>query len=262
MLPELKGISKEKKKKTLYIYIILQLLVIISMFIQLYYHHYQNVLYCIITMILLMIPYIIDRKSKIMLPNTFEILLLLFILATTILGELCNFYITIAHWDTVLHTIHGFLCAGVGFSLVNILNHSNNTYTTLTAIFVVFVSVCFSMTIGVIWEFIEFSGDYFFKKDMQKDFIVQKISSVKLNENKENSPVIMDNINQTIIYSDNYKKKTVIKNGYLDLGIIDTMKDLFANFIGALLFCVLGFLYIKNKKHYLYAELFIPKLKE
>lgn len=262
MLQKIRNFFKQNQELKVTIYIILQLLVFISMMIQFYNHHYQNVFYCLITIILFIIPYTIDKKSPIILPNTLEIMIFLFIFSTTILGELCNFYVMIRHWDTILHTIHGFLCAAIGFSFINILNHSNKAYTTLTSIFVIFVSLCFSMTIGVFWEFFEFSGDYFFNKDMQKDFIVNKISSVKLNKDNDNIPVIIDNINQTIIYSNNYKSKVVIKGGYLDVGIIDTMKDLFANFIGAVLFSILEIFYIKNNKQYFYAGLFIPKLKE
>ena len=33
---------------------------------------------------------------------------------------------------------------------------------------------------------------------------------------------------------------------YLDVGIMDTMKDLFVNFIGAVVFSVFGYLYSRN----------------
>src|SRR5699024_4464462 len=105
----------------------------------------------------------------------------------------------------------------------------------MTPLFVALVAFCFSMTIGVLWEFFEFAADRYFNTDMQKDRIVEKIQSVELNKENKNDPIIIDDINKTIIYSDN-NKKTTIEGGYLDIGIIDTMKDLVVNFIGALVF--------------------------
>ena len=33
--------------------------------------------------------------------------------------------------------------------------------------------------------------------------------------------------------------------GYLDIGLLDTMNDLFVNFIGAVVFSVIGYFYVK-----------------
>ena len=123
------------------------------------------------------------------------------------------------------------------------------------------VSICFSMTIGILWEFAEFGIDKYLAKDMQKDRIVTKISSVTLNKEGKNIPVVIDNINKTVIYSDN-NQETVIKSGYLELGIIDTIKDLFVNFIGAIVFSIIGYLYIKNKEEYKLAEKLILSPKK
>ena len=121
------------------------------------------------------------------------------------------------------------------------------------------------MTVGVLWEFFEFGADSFLKTDMQKDRIVQSISSVSLHPEGKNIPVILNNIDRTVIYSHNSSSQsieTTIPNGYLDIGIIDTMKDLLVNFIGAIVFSILGFLYIKNRDNYKFARNFIPKVKD
>lgn len=262
MIRLIKVFFKGNDKKLIFTLASLYTLVIISMIIQLTMGNYQNVFYCILALILFLIPYIIDKKTVISLPNTLEIMILFFIFSTTILGEIRNFYTTFPHWDTMLHTLSGFLCAAIGFSLVNILNRSNRSFMHLSPIFVAFVAFCFSMTIGVLWEFVEFAGDKYLGKDMQKDEIVTKISSVKLNQKNENIPVKLDAINKTIIYSNHYQKTIVIKDGYLDIGLTDTMKDLFVNFIGAILFSILGFFYLKKQEGYKIAELFIPRLKE
>jgi len=155
-----------------------------------------------------------------------------------------------------LHTLNGFLCAGIGFSLVDLLNQ-NSKNIHLSPLYVVIVAFCFSMTIGVLWEFVEFTADSVVRTDMQKDKIVKNISSVEINQNSENVPIKVNDIEKTEIYSKG-GKITTIENGYLDIGIIDTMKDLFVNFIGAIVFSIMGYLYIKNRDKYKFAKNFIP----
>ena len=50
--------------------------------------------------------------------------------------------------------------------------------------------------------------------------------------------------------------------GYLDIGIIDTMKDLFVNFIGAVVFSITGFFYARSKgERRTPAQSFVPSKK-
>ena len=247
---------KQTNKRSIVVYLILRLLVIISMIFQILMSNFENVFMCVLALLLFTLPTIISERFKIGLPSLLEAIIYLFIFSTTILGEINNFYGMIPFWDTLLHTLNGFLCAGIGFSLVDLLNQ-NSKQISLSPIYVVVVAFCFSMTIGILWEFYEFTADTVFKTDMQKDRIVQSISSVELNPNKENIPIKVKEIEKTEIYLSN-GTVTTIENGYLDIGIIDTMKDLFVNFIGAIVFSVIGFLYIKNREKYKFTENFIP----
>ena len=247
---------RQTNRKSIAVYFILRILVLISMIFQILMGNFQNVLMCVLSLILFTIPTIISEKFKIGLPSLLEAIIYIFIFSSTILGEINNFYGIIPFWDTLLHTLNGFLCAGIGFSLVDILNQ-NSKKINLSPIYVVIVAFCFSMTIGILWEFYEFTSDSIFKTDMQKDRVVQSISSVELNVNKENVPIKVENIKETKIYTNDGKIIT-IENGYLDIGIIDTMKDLIVNFIGAVIFSVIGFLYVKNREKYKFTENFIP----
>ncbi len=260
---EIKNNSK-KKKKTLNIsvYFILRLLVIICMVAQSMHGNWNNVFLCILTLVLFTLPTIIAKTFSIKLPTTLEIIVYLFIFSAEILGEIQNFYGVFKHWDTMLHTLNGFICAAIGFSLIDILNRTESVHIKLTPVFVALVSFCFSMTIGVLWEFGEFAADRFLLKDMQKDRIIQTISSKEIGNKEENEKVVIKDINKTVIYSDNNEKTYTINGGYLDIGIIDTMKDLFVNFIGAVIFSILGLLYIKDRDEYNFAERFIPILKK
>ncbi len=251
------------KKRDITVYVVLRIMVIATMITQILRGNFENVFMCILTLILFLIPIFIDRKLHIKLPNTLEVMILLFIFSAEILGEVRNFYGTFKHWDTILHTINGFLCAAIGFSLIDILNRSNKFHTKMSPAFVALVAFCFSMTIGVLWEFFEFGMDCFFHMDMQKDRIVSTISSVALNDQKENVPILIENILYTKIYSlkGGELVETTVKNGYLDIGVIDTMKDLLVNFVGAIAFSIIGLLYIKDRDEYKFAEQFMPMMK-
>ena len=116
------------------------------------------------------------------------------------------------------------------------------------------------MTIGVLWEFFEYAADKFFMLDMQKDEIVTKISSVTLDETHSNKPVVIDDIAKTVLYNQDGVPIATIENGYLDIGINDTMKDLFVNFIGAVIFSIFGYFYLANedKKASSFIKNFVP----
>lgn len=256
--------NTKHKKRDITIYVILRFFVIVTLIAQLIRGNYENVFLCILTLILFTIPTIIDKKLNIALPNALESIILLFIFSAEILGEVQNFYGIFKGWDSILHTINGFLCAAIGFSLIDILNRSEKFHTKMTPAFVALVAFCFSMTIGVLWEFFEFGMDVTFKTDMQKDRIVQEISTVTLNPEGKNDPVEIRNITGTTIYyiENGENKEISVVDGFLDIGIRDTMKDLFVNFIGAVVFSILGLLYIKDRDEYKFAEKFMPRLKK
>ena len=187
------------------------------------------------------------------------------IFAAEILGEISSFYVRISFWDTMLHTINGFLCAAIGFALVDILNRSTRFRFQLSPLFLAVVAFCFSMTVGVVWEFFEFFMDQVFLLDMQKDFVVNTVSSAMLSPIDSAAPdIIRDIVDTVIITADGtqYHLSDFGIHGYLDIGIIDTMKDLIVNFIGAFVFSVIGFFYVKSRGRGRFAQRFIPTLRE
>ncbi|MFR2787798.1 MAG: hypothetical protein ACLTBX_03315 [Clostridia bacterium] len=254
---------KKYRKRDLTVYIVLRLLVILTIVIQAIRGNFENVFLCVLTLILFTIPSIIDKKLNIKLPNALEVIILLFIFSAEILGEIQNFYGIFKFWDTMLHTINGFLCAAIGFSMIDILNRSPRFHLKMSPLFVALVAFCFSMTIGILWEFFEYGSDIFFKTDMQKDRITSSIASVEINESRKNIPIKINNIEKEVIsyYENGELKQRVIERGHLDIGLKDTMKDLFVNFIGAVVFSIIGLLYIKNRDEYKFAENFIPTMK-
>ena len=229
-------------KSSFMVYFILRILVIVMMVLQLLNRNYENVFLCALTLLLLVIPSLVQITFKVELPTVLEIIILVFIFAAEILGEISEFYLMFPFWDTMLHTMNGFLAAAIGFSLVDLLNRSERTVFSLSPLFMAIVAFCFSMTIGVIWEFFEFGMDQIGGFDMQKDTVIHTISSVMLNPEGRNVPFAIRGITETAVNG-----QELGLGGYLDIGLIDTMEDLIVNFIGALVFSVIGFFYVKNR---------------
>ena len=259
--------GQEKKKHVFYqnkttvtVYLILRALIIAAMVRAIFLREYHNVFLCALSLILMILPSIIAKTLEIKLPSTLEIIILLFIFAAEMLGELNSFYVRIPHWDTLLHTINGFLCAAIGFALVDMLNRNERSSIQLSPMYLALVSFCFSMTVGVLWEFFEYAGDTFLGMDMQKDTIVTAINSVALDPTLTNTVVRVKDIADVIIVHSDGTQEALGLGGYLDIGINDTMKDLFVNFIGAVVFSIIGFFYVKEKGKGKVAPRFIPQV--
>jgi len=255
--------KKNKVRQRKIIHGILAVFVVLVMLRQFFMGNYNNVFVCVMTLVLFMIPSFVDRKLKIHLPLTLEAVIMFFIFAAEILGEIQSFYTIIPYWDTLLHTINGFMMAAIGFAMIDILNQDPHFHINMSPLFVAFVAFCFSMTIGVLWEFFEYTADRFFLTDMQKDWYVNNISSVLINPSGLNTPIVIKDITKTVINGtiNGVPQEWVIDNGYLDVGIIDTMKDLIVNCVGAVIFSIFGLIYIKNRGKSVVAASFIPQLK-
>ncbi len=242
------------------VYIVLRLAVIAVLIRCIIQNRWESVFVAFLALILFFIPPFVEKNFKIQLPTVLETLAFVFIFCAEILGEIEGFYVKYAFWDTMLHTVNGFMFAAFGFCLVDILNRSPKFKFQLSPVFLALTAFCFSMTIGVLWEFFEFSMDSLFNLDMQKDTIIYHFGSVNFDPTGGNSPQYIGEIIGSTIETADGRVYTV--NGYLDVGIVDTMKDLFVNFIGAVVFSVIGFFYIKKRGKGAIAKQFIPVLVE
>lgn len=239
------------------VYVVLRLIVVAELVLSILRGEYESAFICLLVLILFILPFFIQQNFGIQLPTTLEIIILLFIFAAEILGELEGYFITYPNWDTMLHTTTGFLCAATGFALIDILNRNSRIKFQLSPIYVALAAFCFSMTVGVLWEFFEFGMDRLFHLDMQKDTVVQSITSVMLDPTNSNTPITIDGIHSVAVNGNDLGF-----DGYLDIGLYDTMEDLFVNFIGAVTFSVIGYFYIKHRGKGKLARAFIPTLSE
>ena len=248
----------KENKATFIIFTILRVLIVVVMIRSIFIGNYEGVFTCILTLLLLLIPSFLKGALRISIPPLFESIIYLFIFSANILGELAHFYAHIPIWDTMLHTLNGFLFAAVGYSAVDLLNRSSKKIK-LSPLYLTLVAFCVSMTIGVLWEFFECGMDLFFGTDMQKDFIVTHIYSAEMNSEGQ-VPFVIENIVQTVITTAD--GATYIVEGYLDIGLLDTMKDLFVDFAGAFLFCTFGYFYAGHSDKGRIARQFIPRVEE
>ena len=247
----------EKRSVTL-VYILLRISVVLVMLAQIFNGNFENVFLCVLTLLLFTMPGLLERKLDITLPNTLQIIILLFIYAAEILGEIGAYYFTFPYWDTVLHTLNGFLCAAIGFSMLDILNRHSEARFHLSPLYLAIVAFCFSMTVGVIWEFFECTMDQLFFLDMQKDTVVNTIGSIMLDSTGGNTPYVLKNITDVIVVQADGTQTALGLGGYLDIGLLDTMEDLFVNFIGALTFSIIGYFYVRSRGKNKFAKRFIP----
>ena len=216
--------------------------------------YWENAFICLLVLFLFLLPSLLEKRLGVSFPSGLQIVILIHIFACEILGELGCYYVKYPHWDTITHTVWGFLCAAIGYALVDILNRNDSTHFHLSPAFLAVVAFCFSMTIGVLWEFFEFAADQLLLLDMQKDTVITRFSSVLLDVTSSNIPIQVNNIADVAVNGE-----SLGLNGYLDIGLFDTMEDLFVNSIGALVFSLIGYFRTKSENAKRIAESFIPR---
>ncbi len=246
--------QRRRVRRRLTIRGVLSLLIVLTFIRCAFMHRYENMFVCVLSLVLLAMPSLIEKQLAIDIPPVMEGIVYCFIYAAEILGEINSFYTIIPGWDTMLHTINGFLVAAVGFCLVDMFNRSERFTFRLSPLFLAIVAFCFSMTVGVLWEFFEFTADQILHTDMQKDYVVQEVNTVSLNPDGLNTVVHVP-IESVIVNGEDWTQEL---GGYLDIGLIDTMKDLQVNCIGAIAFSIIGFFYVKHRGRGKLAAALIP----
>ena len=257
---KLKKVQPYSNKTTLAVYLVLRGLIILIMVRAVLRGNYESVFLCALSLVLLILPSILQKRLYITLPSTLEVVILLFIFAAEILGELASFYVRVPNWDTMLHTVNGFLCAAVGFALVDMINRHERFSLKLSPVYLAIVAFCFSMTVGVLWEFFEFAADRFLGLDMQKNTVLTAIGSVALDPTMSNKVIRVKDIADVIVVHADGSQQALGLGGYLDIGLYDTMKDLFVNFVGAVVFSIIGYFYVKQEGKGKFASRFIPRV--
>lgn len=245
--------KKHHKEWVLFVYLALRILIVAAIIISILSQRWKGVLSCILALVLLLLPSVLERRMRLELPSVLETIILLMVFAAWVLGEAGDFYIHIPWWDTMLHTMNGFLCAAIGFALFDVLNQHPASKLQVNPAYLALMAFCFSMTVGVLWEIFEFGMDYFFRLDMQKDTVLTVISSVELDLSGKNEVITLADISTVAV---NGRELGI--GGYLDIGLYDTMEDLIVNFIGAVVCSFSGLIYVKKRKFNKFTHQFVP----
>ena len=258
-----KALLRKRKEEpaAFWTYVVLRFIVILLLIRCILRGDIESVFVCVLVLVIYLLPQFVENKLNIDIPTALEVIIFVFVFAAEILGELQSYFIKYSNWDTILHTSSGFLCAAVGFSLVDLLNRSDNVKVQLSPGYLAITAFCFSMTIGILWEFIELSADKLFLLDMQKDTIVNQISSVSLDPTNSNIPITVKDIQDVILVTGSGEVPLGL-GGFLDIGLYDTMEDLFVNFIGAVVFSVVAFFECKSEKRPLTTALALKRKKK
>lgn len=253
--------KKKEEPAAFWTYVVLRFIVILILIRCILRGDIESAFVCVLVLVIYLLPQFVENRLNIDIPTTLEVAIFVFVFAAEILGELQSYFIKYSNWDTILHTSSGFLCAAVGFSLVDLLNRSDNVKVQLSPGYLAITAFCFSMTIGILWELIEFSADRLFLLDMQKDTIVNQISSVSLDPTNSNISITVKGIKDVILVTDSGEQALGL-GGFLDIGLYDTMEDLFVNFVGAVVFSVAAFFECKSEKRPLTTALTLRRKKK
>lgn len=252
-----KRISENYSKTTMFTYLVTKMLTILILSKVVFTKELSDILLCIVVFFLLDLPFNVSHKLKIKIPNCLMVCSFIYLFFTQILGEVCHFYQLVPHWDSLVHFLNGFLSSSIGFSLIMLLN-SRKMVFKLSIPFVILTTVCFASTVGLIWEILEYGADNILKLDSQNDRYINEINTITLDPKKEGDIISIKNIGYTVLY-DKDSNVLIKLDGYLDIGLHDTMKDLIVNTLGTITFIFFEYLYMVNTKKYHFMENFIIK---
>lgn len=243
-------------------YGVLGSLVLIILIRQLMAKDYGHAILCAVALGLFFLPAILEKSMKAHMPAPLTVLLVLSIFGSAVLGEVEQYYLIYPYWDKVLHGVDGFVTAAIGLALLDALSGDSAFRFSSRPRCIAFCIFCISMTVGLVWEFVEFLCDLWLGSDMQKDILRQKLSTIWFTGDT-GTVTKMTDIQQTVIYGSVNGAETHwnITQGFLDIGLLDTMGDLLACGAGALLFVWISYGYLKHHKAAAGVRIWIPKMQ-
>lgn len=203
--------------------------------------HVKNLLYflsSLASLALVFLPYLVEHFLSCRISMDLKLAYWFLAIGGPVLGNVYRLYHYIRPWDKLLHMLSGFLVAAVGYALPDLFFKipPGKAFKCLFA-------VSLSVAVGGIWEIYEFILDVLFQMDMQNDTVIDGLSSYLLGAEKG-----------TIGTLENIQSVTVngepLHTGYIDIGLIDTMKDLIQCLIGSVA-CAIASIFQKSNSDFL-----------
>lgn len=183
----------------------------------------SSILLCLASFLLISAPGLLGKLLNFRLSTPVYTFFVLYAMGP-VLGCVHHLYYLTAWWDDLLHLCGGVVFAMFGFFLADLLNQKRGNSLLMGAVF----ALCFSMSVAGLWEFYEFGSDQLLGTDMQRDTVVQEFTSYALSDEVGQAATIR-NIRDVSING-----IPMEFGGYLELGLIDTMKDMLIEALGAL----------------------------
>jgi len=172
----------------------------------------SNIFLGFLAIVLFSLPWILESRFKLNIPNYLEIIILTFLFSSIVLGNIHGLLETVRGYDKFLHIVSGVSISIIGYEIIHSYNLSKTNDIKLKPGVLSFFAFCFSITLLVLWEFYEFAVD-----------------TIAYNINNDTSRNMQRYqwINESLIYPQPY-------------GLMDTMLDLIVGSIGAMVVSLIG----------------------
>lgn len=204
------------------LFLIFKVVVIVNLLICLVNGKWTATFICLFNLILFFIDDYVQKK--LFYSDFFKLLIYLFLIVSLLGGEVYYLYSKIWYLDIFLHVLSSFIVSGLFLCLFKTLVCYVKSYNLIVCIF------SFAMMVAAMWEIAEFSIDRVFNVDMQKDTVVSEINSVLLSN--DGKTIINKKINSMRIGEYNV-------DGYLDIGLYDTISDMICAVVGSIIFIIM-----------------------
>jgi hypothetical protein len=158
--------SPGSDKQSAAISFILKFILVVLALITLFRGEYVWFIGVIFVLILVNFPAILARDFSVKLPIIFDLAITVSVFLHVI-GGYVDFYEFVPGYDNVTHFISSMTVSLIGLTLLYIIVfHFENT--RLPPLFFGIFTVMFAMSMGVIWEFLEWGFDLAFKTELQR----------------------------------------------------------------------------------------------
>ncbi|MBE7099998.1 MAG: hypothetical protein E7364_00115 [Clostridiales bacterium] len=207
----------------------------------------NNAFMSLLSVLYVFIPTIAEKLFKFRIQNSLYVFILIYTICP-LLGYAYNFYHLVHWWDDILHGFAGVIFAMLGAYLPYVLSKKKRCSVALCA----FCAFFFSVAISGLWELWEFTSDSLFHTDMQKDTILNELPPSyvisDLLDGKVGELIPVDDV-QIVVNGEAF-------NHYVDLGLIDSMRDVLVETAGAAIYTLI---YVIVRGKYF---VFVPVKKE
>lgn len=173
--------------------------------------------------VLYILPIAFERLFSLYIPPLLKYMILAFIFLCLHLGGILSFYERFHGWDSFIHLASGFVIPVIALSVINFLNRDHTSLTNLTPGFIFVFMILFAAGISLLWEYAEFLSDS--------------------------------------VFGTNHLNDTVLNNGLIDIGLIDTMKDLLFSQSSSLLTSFCLYRAVKKQNHTVISRILITYRK-